>query len=149
MALTLAHCIHHEMHIEVCYNFADRIAYIKEYKSVQEQPLRLANFWEFPTEQLPASLQLFMQQVADAYEQEGLAREQVEAVNDQPFSVRTLAYSNWLNADTIWQRAEGDLANGMDLAMPDLMVLHDQLVAGGRVCTWNGHSIFEDADFHS
>ena len=49
----LAHCCHHSSHWEYCYDFDERVKYIKDNKPQDEQELRLRLFQIIPDEDLP------------------------------------------------------------------------------------------------
>jgi hypothetical protein len=48
-------CVHHEVKLEYCTDFAGRVDYIKKYKSAHERPIRL-NALRFVKGKLPAKL---------------------------------------------------------------------------------------------
>ncbi len=49
----LAHLCHHNVHWEFCYDYDERVKYIKKYKPAEEQELRLKFFQIIPDEMLP------------------------------------------------------------------------------------------------
>ena len=49
----LAHCCHHDIHWEFCFDFDERVEYIKRNKPENEQGLRLALFQIIPDEMIP------------------------------------------------------------------------------------------------
>ena len=61
--------VHHEIPIEYCTNFAQRIAYIRAEKPAHEQAVRLAALTCLPLDRLPADLI----QAWTAYDQAGTA----------------------------------------------------------------------------
>ncbi len=49
----LAHCVHHDIHWEYCYNYQKRVEFIKENKPKEEQELRLKLFKLLPNKLVP------------------------------------------------------------------------------------------------
>jgi len=49
----LAHCYHHDIHWEYCFDYDERVEYIKSHKPVEEQPLRLKLFGLVPSNKVP------------------------------------------------------------------------------------------------
>src|SRR3972149_3578268 len=49
----LAHCCHHDKHYEYCYDYDERVKFIKKYKPLDEQELRLKLFQIIPYDRLP------------------------------------------------------------------------------------------------
>ncbi len=49
----LAHCCHHDKHWEYCYNYEERVSYIKNNKPQSEQELRLKLFFIVPDDKVP------------------------------------------------------------------------------------------------
>ena len=49
----LAHCCHHDKHYEYCYDYDKRVRFIKKYKPLDEQELRLKLFQIIPYDRLP------------------------------------------------------------------------------------------------
>ncbi len=49
----LAHCCHHDIHWEYCFDYQERVKYIKEHKPKNEQELRLKLFFIVPDDKLP------------------------------------------------------------------------------------------------
>ncbi len=63
----LAHCCHHDKHYECCYDFNERVKYIKAHKPKEEQALRLKLFALLPMERLPLAWQDAYKALQDAY----------------------------------------------------------------------------------
>lgn len=61
----VAHCVHHDVHFQVCRGYQGRVEYIKAAKDQDEQEIRLANFWLFPPDILP----LAMKEAKAAYDE--------------------------------------------------------------------------------
>ena len=49
----LAHCCHHDKHYEYCYDYDERVKFIKESNPPEEQELRLRLFQIIPDDVLP------------------------------------------------------------------------------------------------
>ena len=49
----LAHCCHHDRHWEYCYDYDERVKFIKEHKPKSEQELRLKLFFIVPDKLVP------------------------------------------------------------------------------------------------
>mgnify|MGYP001559570112 CR=1 FL=1 len=49
----LAHNLHHNVHWEWCFDYDERVEYIKKHKPMAEQPLRLKQFFLVPEDKIP------------------------------------------------------------------------------------------------
>ena len=144
----LAHCVHHNIHFEFCYDLAQRQGVIRDTKPKEELKVRLANLWLFPLDQLPADLQKADAdwQKADADWQKAAADLQKAAADLQKADDDLQkADADWQKADADLQKADDDLQKADAAHLPDIQALHDKLVVSGYVCTWNGVDIFEEA----
>lgn len=128
----IAHCVHHDVHFEYCYNLEERRRYIDRDKPESERAVRQANLWLFPLETIPPDLQKANADSRKAYAD--LHKTRADSRKAYPELQKAWADSQLANAD--WQKAAAEW-------QPALIVIHDRLVAQGYVCTWNGRSILE------
>mgnify|MGYP001569448809 CR=1 FL=1 len=122
----LAHLLHDKVHWEWCYDYQERVDYIKAHKPADEQAARLKYFQLLPARYLPKRLQeaayavrqeaaYAVWQKADAAWQEADAvRRKADAVwQEAAYAVRRkadavwqeAAYAIWQEADAVWQKA--------------------------------------------
>ena len=117
MASGLAFHVHHNRLIEWCWNFEERVKYIKENKPLEEQEIRLRLFRLIPPDTLPANLQK-----AEA------ERDKADAERDKADAKRNKAYAEWEKAYAEWRKTDADLDS-----------LHAELCPN---CPWDGETIF-------
>ena len=126
----IAHCCHHEVHVEPLTEPAEnRIEYILREKPKREQALRLRLFRPW-TVRLPKAMQK-----ADADWQKADAdRQRAYADWQKAYADRQKAYADMQKADADWQKAYADWQQ-----TPAFIKEHTKLFPD---CTWNGKSIF-------
>ena len=143
-----AHCLHHEVHFELCRDFEERVQYIRQEKPFGEQAIRLANFWLFPPSPLPPALEAAMAEWKAARVELDVAMAEWsatvvkwEAARVQWSATRVRRSATWVKLGTARVKVEAARVK-VEL---QLLEFHDRLVSEqGYVCTWNGQSIFKE-----
>ena len=107
-----AYHIHHDVLVEWCTDYAQRVKFIKEMKPKEEQKLRLRLFQLIP-DAVIKSLPSYAEW------------EKAYAERDKAYAERDKAYAEWDKAYAI--------------IIAELTKLHSQLCPD---CTWNGKTIF-------
>ena len=88
--------LHHDVLVEYCYNYAERVKYIKEEKAVEEQETRLRLFKILPKEaeeDLPKGYLEAHQKWEEAYQK-----------LKEAYQKREEAYQKWEEANQKWNK---------------------------------------------
>ncbi len=116
--------VHHDVLIEWCYDYIERVAKIEANKPKNEQELRLHLFKLIPVDKLPPELV----KAQDVYDQDAYDRDAYDKARD----VHNKARDARVKARDVYVKAR-------DACMPDLIELHKELCPD---CSWDGKSIF-------
>lgn len=156
----LAHCCHHDIHWEYCYDYDERVNFIKEYKPQEEQELRLKLFQIVPDNLLPgrdSAEWLAYGKAGIAYGKAGIAYDKAWAVCEKAKAVCDKAKATRVKAKAACEKAwavcvkarvaygkawiaHGEARDAFGKAyQSELDDLHDKLFPD---CTWNGKTIF-------
>ena len=106
--------VHHDQLMEFCFDYAERIEYIKNHKPQGEQKLRLRLFRLIPPRRLPQAL-------IGAWEVYDKAREARNKAREA--------------CDKAWEARD----KAREACMPEIIKLHEELCPN---CTWDGKTIF-------
>ena len=145
--------VHHDMLVEFCTDYDDRVDYIKEHKPEGEQELRLRLFKLIPVERLPVALN-------KAWEAHDKAREAYDKVRESLYKARESLYKAWESrnkareaydkvreANHKVREAYDKVRESNDKALKDyesdFIQLHNELCPN---CSWNGYSIFSNKE---
>ena len=123
----LACWVHHELPLEYCTSFAERIAYIRAKKPLHEQAVRLAALTCLPLDRLPADLV----QAVVAYDQAVVASGQARAAYAQ---ARTASDQ----ARKAYDQAGQAMLGAMGSHRPVLLALMAELVPAHL---WHGDAL--------
>ena len=145
----LAHCCHHDKHWEYCYNYSDRVAYIKERKSTSEQELRLKLFKIVPDERLPGRDSpefAAYKEAGEVYDREWTAynkawityRKRAQAAYNQAAAAWEKVWAVYDGAQAAYNQA---LTAYIARYQDEFDELHKELFPS---CTWNGSSILPE-----
>ena len=91
------HC-HHNILVEWCYNYGERVRAIKEGKPKSEQKIRLKLFKLLPKEA--------MKEIPDYYREADQKRQEADQKRQEADQKQREAYQEWQRADQKWQRAD-------------------------------------------
>ena len=136
------HC-HHDKLFEYCYDYDERVDFIKHHKPKVEQKLRLKLFKLIPDDRLPQRGLSVYDKACDAYRRASDAYRRARGVYDKARDAYRRARDVYCKAidayDKAWDvydKAEGAYykANRKELGK-----LHEELCPG---CTWDGETIF-------
>ncbi len=137
--------VHHDVLIEWCYDYIERVAKIEANKPKNEQELRLHLFKLIPVDKLPPELVKAQDvydeaqdvygkaydvyvKAQDVYDQDAYDRDAYDKARD----VHNKARDARVKARDVYVKAR-------DACMPDLIELHKELCPD---CSWDGKSIF-------
>ena len=151
-----AHLVHHDVHWELCYNYQQRVDYIKASKPTGEQAQRLKYFQLLPAHYLPEPLREAADawreaddawQKADAaWQKAGVARREADAARRKAAvsyreadATLRAAHGAWLKADAAWLKADAAWRQAYTwLSSPDglraLALAHAELFPD---CPWD------------
>jgi len=138
----LAHGGHHDIHWEFCWDFDERVAYIKAHKPVEEQALRLKLFGIVPLDKIPGKDSAEWQAARLArqvYDQTWQAYKQAGQVWEQARQAYDVAWQAWQARqayDVAWQAY-------LEKFHDELELLHKELYPD---CPWDGETIFTRKD---
>ena len=113
--------VHHDLLIDVCYDYQKRLDYINTEKPEGERPLRARLFKMIPPDRLPPTLLatwVAYRKAVDAYEK---------------------AWDAYRKAEDAYEKAGDAYEKAEDANMPALKALHAELCPD---CPWDGHTIF-------
>ena len=111
----LAFHVHHNVLVDYCYNYDERVACIKSNDAPAEQELRLRLFHMIPADRLP--LQLVESQAA---------YEKAQAACDK-------AWAAYVESQAAYDKAQA-------ACEPEIQALHAELCPN---CPWDGKTIFQ------
>jgi len=127
--------VHHDQLMEFCFDYAERIEYIKNHKPQGEQKLRLRLFRLIPPRRLPQALIGAWEVYDKAREACDKAREACDKaweVYDKAREARNKAREA---CDKAWEARD----KAREACMPEIIKLHEELCPN---CTWDGKTIF-------
>ena len=131
----LAHCVHHDIHWEYCYNYQKRVEFIKENKPKEEQELRLKLFKLLPNKLVPGRESAEWKACIKAVKSYNKALQSCimarEAYDKAKVACKKRGES-LVNLLRAWDAYYSKYAN-------ELQILHDEMFPD---CTWNGKTIF-------
>ena len=113
--------VHHDQLMEFCFDYAERIEHIKNYKPQGEQELRLRLFRLIPPERLPRVLD----KALEAYDKALEVYDKARGAYDKAQEARDKALE-------VYDKAR-------EACMPEIIKLHKELCPN---CPWDGETIF-------
>ena len=159
----LAHCQHHDIHWEFCFDYEKRVKFIKACKPLGEQALRLKLFQIVPDELIPGkdssewqayekARQVYVQadqateeawkafkKADQAYEKACQASEKTCQVYKKAWKASEEARQAWKAYLEAWKAYEKAWKAYLDKYGVEFEELHDKLFPD---CPWNGQTIF-------
>ena len=118
--------VHHDVLVEWCWDYDERVAYIKAHKPIVEQKLRLRLFQPVKGE-LPV-----------AFVKAGEARIKAREVSDKAREACVKARDASVKAEEAWGKAWEAHNTAGEACREDILALHDQECPG---CPWDGETI--------
>ena len=145
----LSHCCHHDRHWEYCYSYSERVAYIKDYKAISEQELRLKLFKIIPDKRLPGRGSpefVAYKKAGEVYDKAWTAYNRAWITfNKRAQAAYNKAAAAWEKAWTVYDRAQEAYNKALAVYMAryqdEFDELHKKLFPS---CTWNGKSILSE-----
>ena len=138
----LAFHVHHNILYEWCWDYDERVSYIKSQKPLSEQSLRLRLFKMIPTERLPPKLQKADAEWEKAYaewEKAYAEREKAYAEREKAYAEREKAYDKREKAYAEREKAYDEREKAYAENEPEISKLHQELCPD---CPFDGHTIF-------
>ncbi len=120
--------VHHDVLLEYCTDYEERVQYIKGNKPAREQALRLRLFKFIPIDRLPPELD-------KAWEAYDKAREACDKAWEACNKAREACDKAWEAYDKAWEAYD----KAWEAYMPELIKLHEELCPN---CPWDGKTIF-------
>jgi len=128
----LAHCVHHDIHWEYCYNYQKRVEFIKENKPKEEQELRLKLFKLLPNKLVPGRESAEWKACIKTGKSYNKAL-QSRIMAWEAFNKATDDYNEALNA--YYEAWDAYFSKYTE----ELQILHNKMFPD---CPWDGESIF-------
>ncbi len=146
----LAHCCHHDVHWEYCYDYEERVKYIRKEKPASEVKLRLKLFQIIPDDKLPGrdSLEFEAYDKAwKAYTKAGVVYTKAWATYDEARVSYDKARAAYTKARAAYTKAREAYDKAWEAYYkafaPQLAKLHSEMFPD---CTWDGESIFPELE---
>jgi len=143
--------VHHDVLVEWCTDYDERVQYIKENKPASEQALRLRLFKFVPVDRLPPepakaweAYNKAREACDKAWEAYNKAREACNKAREACNKAREAYDKAWEAYDKAWEacdKAWEACNKAWEACMPELIKLHEELCPN---CTWDGKTIFPE-----